>query len=310
MRGAGGGPGHRHAARAAVHAEPVHRPPGLPRRSPTCRSTERVARARATPAFRRGCCAERRPPGSSVGGLVIGQFDQHVRSSATRPTTSPPPRSQRAPRAERAGVDARASCVYDLLLADDGHGAALHADPQLRRRQPRRRRRDAPHPFTVPGLSDGGAHVGTICDGSFPTTLLAHWGRDRSRGARSSCRARAAPDVGHRGRRRPARPRRRRARLPGRPQRHRLRAARACSRPSGLRPARRRQAPAAARRGLPPHRQAGSGDLPRRRRRRVRCPAGSSAVPNPPRPEEVRRRRRGGALPSPTSGATPRCVAT
>ena len=24
--------------------------------------------------------------------------------------------------------------------------------------------------------------VGTICDASFPTTLLAHWGRDRSRG--------------------------------------------------------------------------------------------------------------------------------
>jgi len=29
-------------------------------------------------------------------------------------------------------------------------------------------------PWTLPGLSDGGAHVGTICDASFPTTLLAH----------------------------------------------------------------------------------------------------------------------------------------
>ena len=38
------------------------------------------------------------------------------------------------------------------------------------------------HPHTVPGLGDGGAHVGTICDGSFPTTLLAYWGRDRRRG--------------------------------------------------------------------------------------------------------------------------------
>jgi len=38
------------------------------------------------------------------------------------------------------------------------------------------------HPNTVPGLSDGGAHVGTISDASFPTTLLAHWGRDRARG--------------------------------------------------------------------------------------------------------------------------------
>jgi N-acyl-D-aspartate/D-glutamate deacylase len=34
----------------------------------------------------------------------------------------------------------------------------------------------------VPGLSDGGAHVGTICDVSFPTTLLQWWGRYRPHG--------------------------------------------------------------------------------------------------------------------------------
>ena len=38
------------------------------------------------------------------------------------------------------------------------------------------------HPLTIPGLGDGGAHVGTICDGSFSTTLLTHWGRDRDHG--------------------------------------------------------------------------------------------------------------------------------
>lgn len=38
------------------------------------------------------------------------------------------------------------------------------------------------HPNTVPGLSDGGAHVGMICDGSFPTSNLTHWTRDRTRG--------------------------------------------------------------------------------------------------------------------------------
>jgi N-acyl-D-aspartate/D-glutamate deacylase len=38
------------------------------------------------------------------------------------------------------------------------------------------------HPCAVPGLSDGGAHAGTICDVSFPTTLLTLWGRDRARG--------------------------------------------------------------------------------------------------------------------------------
>ncbi len=35
---------------------------------------------------------------------------------------------------------------------------------------------------SLPGLSDGGAHVGMICDGSFTTTQLTHWTRDRTRG--------------------------------------------------------------------------------------------------------------------------------
>ena len=39
---------------------------------------------------------------------------------------------------------------------------------------------------TLPGLSDGGAHVGMICDGSFTTTMLTHWIRDRTRGPKLS----------------------------------------------------------------------------------------------------------------------------
>jgi N-acyl-D-aspartate/D-glutamate deacylase len=41
-------------------------------------------------------------------------------------------------------------------------------------------------PNTVPGLSDGGAHVGMICDASFPTSNLTHWTRDRTRGPKLS----------------------------------------------------------------------------------------------------------------------------
>ncbi|MBY0335142.1 MAG: amidohydrolase family protein [Acetobacteraceae bacterium] len=33
------------------------------------------------------------------------------------------------------------------------------------------------HPNAIIGLGDGGAHVGFISDGSFPTFVLAHWGR-------------------------------------------------------------------------------------------------------------------------------------
>ena len=41
-------------------------------------------------------------------------------------------------------------------------------------------------PNSVPGLSDGGAHCGIICDASFPTYLLTHWTRDRTRGEKLS----------------------------------------------------------------------------------------------------------------------------
>ena len=40
------------------------------------------------------------------------------------------------------------------------------------------------HPGAVLGLGDGGAHCGTICDGSYPTFMLTHWVRDRTRGER------------------------------------------------------------------------------------------------------------------------------
>jgi N-acyl-D-amino-acid deacylase len=40
------------------------------------------------------------------------------------------------------------------------------------------------HPGSVLGLGDGGAHCGTICDGSYPTFMLTHWVRDRRRGER------------------------------------------------------------------------------------------------------------------------------
>ena len=37
-------------------------------------------------------------------------------------------------------------------------------------------------PHAMFGLSDAGAHCNSICDGSFPTTALTHWTRDRTRG--------------------------------------------------------------------------------------------------------------------------------
>ncbi|MEM9572597.1 MAG: amidohydrolase family protein [Pseudomonadota bacterium] len=72
--------------------------------------------------------------------------------------------------------------ALELMLADDGRGMLYlpflnYAEGSL---DPVRTMLQSP--ASLPGLSDGGAHVGMICDGSFPTTLLTHWARDRSRG--------------------------------------------------------------------------------------------------------------------------------
>ena len=114
------------------------------------------------------------------GGRMVGMLDG-VYELSDPPDYEPAPSDSIAARAGRIGV-APVEMLYDLVLGDDGHALLYwpvlnYADGNL----------DAAgellaHQYTVPGLSDGGAHVGTICDASFPTTLLAHWGRDRTRG--------------------------------------------------------------------------------------------------------------------------------
>jgi N-acyl-D-aspartate/D-glutamate deacylase len=115
-----------------------------------------------------------------LGGALITAFE-HMYELDDPPDYEPDPAHSVQACAERAGRPVE-DYVYDAMIADEGRtllylptlnfvGGTLDAVGEM-----------LAHRYTVPGLGDGGAHVGTICDGSFPTTLLTMWGRDRDHG--------------------------------------------------------------------------------------------------------------------------------
>ncbi|MEZ4312084.1 MAG: amidohydrolase family protein [Polyangiaceae bacterium] len=68
--------------------------------------------------------------------------------------------------------------VYDAMLADGGKELLYFPIFNYTGRNLDTVERMLKHPLALPGLSDGGAHVGTVCDASFPTFMLMHWARD------------------------------------------------------------------------------------------------------------------------------------
>ena len=99
------------------------------------------------------------------------------------PDYEPPPEASVAAHAARAGVSAP-EMVYDMLLEKGGRNILYrpiinYADGDLGAVGEMMQ-----HPDTLMGLGDGGAHVSIICDASAPTTMITHWTRDRTRGAR------------------------------------------------------------------------------------------------------------------------------
>jgi N-acyl-D-aspartate/D-glutamate deacylase len=141
--------------------------------------SERVAMLRESGFRSRLLDHEANGAADKLGGRLISRYDL-LFEMADDPDYEPSLTDSIASRAD-AQRSSAAALALDTMLADDGHGLLYlpflnYIDGNL----------DGchemlTHPHTVPGLADGGAHVGTICDGSFPTTLLAYWGRDRDR---------------------------------------------------------------------------------------------------------------------------------
>lgn len=140
----------------------------------------RVARLRADASLRERLINE-----PLVRNDVLAQMIERALPKVFRLTEpldyEPDPATALVAQAARRGCHPLALAL-DWMLADDGKGLLLYPFENYAAGNLDVVREMLLDEATICGLSDGGAHVGLICDASSPTTLLTHWARDRSRG--------------------------------------------------------------------------------------------------------------------------------
>ena len=114
------------------------------------------------------------------GGLRINRYEA-MYELGEYPDYEPNEKDSILSRAKREGR-APEELAYDILLKDEGRGMIQQPFSNYFDGNLDAVREMLTHPYTLPGLGDGGAHVGSICDSSFTSTLLQHWVRDRPHG--------------------------------------------------------------------------------------------------------------------------------
>ena len=148
---------------------------------------ERVARLR-DPAFRARLMSEEPDSGRAPGLSPARAWERIFPMGDDNPDYEPTTDTSVAAIAAARGVDPREVALDHMLDGKPGEGRGMLYLPLLNYAQnsldPAYQMLQ--HDCVVPGLSDGGAHVGMICDGSFPTSNLIHWTRDRTRGPKLS----------------------------------------------------------------------------------------------------------------------------
>lgn len=122
------------------------------------------------------------PDPAIVLGRLAREFD-HMFLLGDPPDYEQPLEQSITARALRLGVTPEA-LVYDLMLERGGRNTLYVTLCNYEYGTLESSREMMQHPGSVLGLGDGGAHCGTICDGSYPTFMLTHWVRDRTRGDR------------------------------------------------------------------------------------------------------------------------------
>ena len=97
------------------------------------------------------------------------------------PDYEPPPSESIASQAIELGLSPLELCL-DILTRGEGKDMIYYAFLNYGESSLDPAKEMMEHPNTILGLGDGGAHCGSICDGSFTTHMLTHWTRDRKRG--------------------------------------------------------------------------------------------------------------------------------
>ena len=139
-------------------------------------------RALRDPAFREKLLAERMEwdPQHVLVHFLMSSYHK-LFPLGDPPDYEPAPEASVAARAAREGRRPE-ELLLDLLVEKDGRNLLYFPIMNYTRGSLDDVRAMMGHPHTLFGLSDAGAHCGTLCDASFPTTTLVHWGRDRTRG--------------------------------------------------------------------------------------------------------------------------------
>ena len=156
----------------AGYKEVAHLP--LAERAAALREPERKARILAQKSEPLAGDGSAVPPLVDILLAQIERISGRMFPLAQQPDYAPTVMQSFYVRARQAGTSAL-EAMYDFLSAGDGQGLIYFPIFNYNDGSLATVREMLDHPRALSGLSDAGAHVGTVCDASFSTFMLSHW---------------------------------------------------------------------------------------------------------------------------------------
>ncbi len=156
----------------AGYKEVAHLP--LAERAAALRAPERKARILAQKSEPLAGDGSAVPPLVDILLAQIERISGRMFPLAQQPDYAPTVMQSFYVRARQAGTTAL-EAIYDYLCAGDGQGLIYFPIFNYNDGSLATVREMLDHPRALSGLSDAGAHVGTVCDASFSTFMLSHW---------------------------------------------------------------------------------------------------------------------------------------